>query len=45
MTGMDLGAQPSYSAAMIRIVASPRYRTMAGIPYGSARPRALARLR
>ncbi|MBL9062051.1 hypothetical protein [Tabrizicola sp.] len=44
MTGMDLGAQPSYPARMIRIFASFRDRTMAGFPHGSALPRALARL-
>ncbi len=45
MTGMDLGAGPSYLVGMIRIVTSNRYRKIAGFPQDSARPRALARHR
>ncbi len=45
MTGMDLGALPSYLVGMIRTVARNRYRKMTGFPQDSALPRAPARLR
>lgn len=44
MTGMDLGAGPSYPAPMIRCIPSPAYRNTAGFPQDSVPSRALARL-
>lgn len=45
MTGMDLGPQPSYPAAMTSFAPSRRDRTTAGFPQSRVPPRALARLR